>query len=43
MKEIVEETLKKLATSAEKTEEDYIGEDGLLYCGKCHDAEGSLF
>ena len=36
MKEIVEETLKKLATPAENAEEDYIGEDGLLYCGKCH-------
>ena len=36
MKEIVEETLKKLVTPAEKAEEDYIGEDGLLYCGKCH-------
>ncbi len=43
MKEIVEETLKKLATSAEKTEEDYIGEDGLLYCGKCHMPKEAYF
>lgn len=43
MKEIVEETLKKLTTSAEKAEEDYIGEDGLLYCGKCHMPKEAYF
>ena len=36
MKEIIEETLKKLATPAENAEEDYIGDDGLLYCRNCH-------
>ena len=43
MKEIVEETLKKLVTPAEKAEEDYIGEDGLLYCGKCHVPKEAYF
>ena len=43
MKEIVEETLKKLATPAENAEEDYIGEDGLLYCGKCHMPKEAYF
>lgn len=43
MKEIVEETLKKLATPAENAEEDYIGEDGLLYCGKCHMPKAAYF
>lgn len=43
MKEIVEETLKKLETPAEKAEEDYIGEDGLLYCGKCHMPKEAYF
>lgn len=43
MKKIVEETLKKLVTPAEKAEEDYIGEDGLLYCGKCHVPKEAYF
>ena len=34
MKEIVEETLKKLATPAENAEEDDIVEDGRLYSRK---------
>lgn len=36
MKEIVEEALREMTTQIEKTEEDYIGEDGLTYCEKCH-------
>ena len=43
MKEIVEEALKKMTTQIEKTEEDYIGEDGLTYCGKCHTPKEAYF
>ena len=43
MKEIVEEALKKITTQIEKTEEDYIGEDGLTYCGKCHKPKEAYF
>ena len=43
MKEIVEEAIKKMTTQIEKTEEDYIGEDGLTYCGKCHTPKEAYF
>lgn len=43
MKEIVEEALKKMTTQIEKTGEDYIGKDGLIYCGKCHKPKEAYF
>ena len=27
----------------ERTGEDYIGEDGLLYCGQCHEPKEAYF
>lgn len=43
MKEIVEEALKKMITQIEKTEGDYMGEDGLTDCGECHTSKEAYF
>ena len=33
----------RLATAQETEPEDYIGEDGLLYCGKCRQPKEAYF
>ena len=43
MNKMIEETVKNLMQPGERTEEDYIGEDGLLYCGKCHEPKEAYF
>lgn len=43
MNKMVEETVKNMIQLGEKTGEDYIGEDGLLYCGKCHGPKEAYF
>ncbi len=34
--QVFEELIQNTRNAANPTEEDYTGEDGLLYCGKCH-------
>ena len=36
MKELLEGFLSKLETESKPKEGEYLGEDGLLYCGNCH-------
>ena len=36
MKELLEGFLSKLETDSKPKEGEYLGEDGLLYCGNCH-------
>ena len=43
MNKMIEETVKNLMQPGERTEEDYIGEDGLLYCGKCNEPKEAYF
>ena len=43
MNEMIEETVKNMMQPGERTEEDYIGEDGLLYCGKCNEPKEAYF
>ena len=38
MKELLEGFLSKLETESTPKEDGYLGEDGLLYCRKCHTA-----
>ena len=39
MKDIFEQIVEQSKTGIPLTSTDYIGEDGLLYCGKCHTAK----
>ena len=43
MNKMVEETVKNMMQPGERTREDYIGEDGLLYCGQCHEPKEAYF
>lgn len=43
MNKIVEETIKNMILLGERNGEDYIGEDGLLYCGQCHEPKEVYF
>ena len=43
MNKVVEETVKNMMQPGERTREDYIGEDGLLYCGQCHEPKEAYF
>ena len=43
MNKMIEETVKNLMQPGERTEEDYIGEEGLLYCGKCNEPKEAYF
>lgn len=43
MNEMIEETVRNMMQPGERTEEDYIGEDGLLYCGKCNEPKEAYF
>lgn len=43
MNKMVEETVKIMIQQGERTGEDYIGEDGLLYCGQCHEPKEAYF
>ena len=43
MNKMVEETVKNMMQLGERTREDYIGEDGLLYCGQCHEPKEAYF
>ena len=43
MNKMVEETVKNMMQPGERTREDYIGEDGLLYCGQCHETKEAYF
>lgn len=43
MNKMVEETVKIMMQPGERTREDYIGEDGLLYCGQCHEPKEAYF
>ena len=43
MNEMIEETVKNRIQPGERDETDYIGEDGLLYCGKCHEPKEVYF
>ena len=36
MKELLEGFLSRLETESKPKEGEYLGEDGLLYCGNCH-------
>lgn len=36
MKEIINSFIQNMERSQKRTNEDYIGDDGLLYCGVCH-------
>ena len=41
MNKIAEETVKNMMQQGERNGEDYIGEDGLLYCGQCQDRKST--
>ena len=43
MNKVVEEAVKNMMQQGERTGEDYIGEDGLLYCGQCHEPKEAYF
>lgn len=43
MNKMVEETVKNMMRPGERTGKDYIGEDGLLYCGQCHEPKEAYF
>ena len=43
MNKMVEETVKNMMQPGERNGEDYIGEDGLLYCGQCHEPKEAYF
>ena len=43
MNKMVEETVKNMIQQGERTGKDYIGEDGLLYCGQCHEPKEAYF
>ena len=43
MNKIAEETVKNMMQQGERNGEDYIGEDGLLYCGQCHEPKEAYF
>ena len=43
MNKVVEETVKNMMQPGERNGEDYIGEDGLLYCGQCHEPKEAYF
>ena len=43
MNKMVEETVKNMMQPGETTREDYIGEDGLLHCGQCHEPKEAYF
>ena len=43
MNKMLEETVKNMIQQGERTGKDYIGEDGLLYCGQCHEIHAAWF
>ena len=43
MNKMVEETVKNMMQPEERNVEDYMGEDGLLYCGQCHEPKEAYF